>query len=123
MPTMRFVLAFLAVLAMLSDPVAATAAQVTCGRAATAPMAGMVMPAAHVDTLKTTADPCCDHSGDHKTPDRNCAQACATTCAVSAAPPPSLTGVTFVLTIALLTPAPANFVTAYEPPGLKRPPK
>lgn len=126
MPVTRVVLVLLAVLAMLTGPVAATAAQVACGRATTAPMAGMDMPgppAAGVDTHKTSADPCCDHSGDHKMPNRTCIQACATTCAVSAGPPLSPTAATFVGTIARAAPATPTFVTAHEPPGLERPPK
>ena len=123
---MRFVLTLLAVLAMLAGPVAASAAQVACDGAATKPMAGMDTPAAnvtHVNVDKTTADPCCNHSGDHKMSDRNCAQTCATTCAVGAAPPLSPTAATFVVAIARLTPAALNFVRAYQPSGLKRPPK
>ncbi len=120
---MRFVLLLLAVLTMLAGPVSATAAQVACDRDAAASITGMNVPAAHVDTPKTTNDPCCNHSGNHKMSDRNCAQACATTCAVGAAPPLSPTGAAFILTIARLTPATLSFVTAHEPSGLKRPPK
>ncbi len=88
--------AFLAVLALLTNPVAARAA---CVQAAPVAMAGMDMSAtpmpgsAHVGAQKTTGGPCCDHSGRHRMSDKSCAQACAASCAVAAALPGCLVGV------------------------------
>lgn len=123
---MRFVLAFLAVLALLVSPVAATASQAACVHKGT--MAGMAMAAAaHMDASgvkKSVAGPCCDQSGrPAKTSDKSCAQACATHCSAAVALSAPAFGVMF---------APAQVETPrartispdpYHPPGLKRPPK
>ena len=123
---MRLVLAFLAVLALLANPVTAAASLAAC--LGDGSMAGMAMAApAHMDASgvqKSAADPCCDHSGQPgKKSDASCAQACATTCGVAVALAAPAFGVMFA-------PLPVQAPLArtvpphpYEPPGLKRPPK
>jgi uncharacterized protein involved in copper resistance len=125
---MRFVLALLAVLALLSSPVTGAAAQVACSHDGPMAMAGMDMSAMpgmdQAAANKTGVDPCCDQSSRHGgKSDMSCAQACAAMCGV----PVALTAVSYDVVFA---PVPADVPPArivsphpYEPPGLKRPPK
>ena len=123
---MRFVLALLAVLALLSSPITAAAAQASCGRDGPAAMAGMDMSAMpgmdHAGAQKPNGDPCCDHTDKHKM-SKDCAQACATSCAVAVALPTASVSIRFIpIRVAL---APARLATArpFEPAGPERPPK
>lgn len=123
---MRLVLAFLAVLALLANPVTAAASQAACSRDGS--MAGMGMAAsAHMDASsaqKTAATPCCDHSGQHgKKSDASCAQACAATCGVTVALTAPTFGVVFAPVLVETPLARTVPQHPYEPPGLKRPPK
>jgi hypothetical protein len=122
---MRLVLAFLAVLALLINPVTAAASEAACLHDGSMEMAGMTMTAPTAPEFqKSGADPCCGHSGQHgKTSDASCAQACAATCGVAVALAAPAFGVMFA---PLRVEAPlARTVPQhpYEPPGLKRPPK
>ena len=79
---MRLVLAFLAVLALLSSPVTAAAAQAACSHDGPMVMAGMdmaAMPGMGQDAAKKAGgDPCCDQISHHGgKSDMTCAQACA----------------------------------------------
>ena len=124
---MRFVLAFLAVMALLVSPVTAAAAQVACGHEGPSATAGLPMSAmpgmAQVGVQKLAGDPCCDHTGQHKMNDKSCGQACATSCAVAAALPSSLVSINLTLTRAPVTLARLVSVKGYEPAGPERPPK
>ena len=128
---MRSLIAFLAALALLVNPVAAAAAQFACVQGQTA-MAGMDQPQATtamdragqaMAAAPASADPCCDHTSGKNIDDKSCAQACATTCAVLVALPyaPASQALTW-------TPAAAHITAAvwphgHDPSGLERPPK
>ena len=113
---MRFVLALLAILGLLTAPLTAAAAQASCGHEGPG-----AMPAG-VHT--SGADPCCDHSGQQgKKADVVCAQACATSCGVAVALASSPYSVVFATTQAAVAPSRIGSPHPYEPPGLKRPPK
>jgi uncharacterized protein involved in copper resistance len=124
---MRFVLAFLAVLALLSSPVTAAAAQVACSHDGPMAMAGMdmtAMPGMHQAGSQKTGDPCCDQTGQHGgKSDMSCAQACAAMCGVTAALASSSYGVVFLPVRAEIPPARIVSSHPYQPAGLKRPPK
>lgn len=124
---MRLVLALLAVMALLSSPVTAVAAQAACGHNGPMAMAGMemsAMPGMDQAGTQKGADPCCDQTSDHGGKrDMSCAQACAAMCGVTVA----LTAVSYDV---VLAPVAADVPAAravsphpYKPPGLKRPPK
>jgi hypothetical protein len=126
--SMRYVLAFLAVLALLSSPVTAAAAQVACSHDGPMAMAGMNMSSMpgmdQTGAKKAGGDPCCDQTGQHGgKSDMSCAQACATMCGVTVALASSSYGVVFVPTPADIPPARIVSSHPYQPPGLKRPPK
>lgn len=119
-------LACLAVLALLTNPVAAAAAQMACTPAAMAGMddAAAMAPMADADhaQVRKAANPCCDQAAQHQ-PGKACAQACAAACAVIIALPYSPPGQGLVYVRA---PAPAFRLVwpqAHDPAGLKRPPK
>jgi len=124
---MRFVLALLAVLALLVNPVTASAAQMACGQDMQVSTTGMDMSAmsgmAHVDGHKTTADPCCDPGNHHKMSDKSCAQACAASCAVTAALPTSQVSIRLIYTRAVVVPPRHVSAEGYKPAGPERPPK
>jgi hypothetical protein len=122
---MRFVLAFLAALALATSPVATVAAQVACSQSMSGAQAGMAMPSIdHLGDKTSVADPCCDHADRHgKKSDTSCAQACATTCGVAVALPSPLDGVAFAPARAAVPLARLVSLHPYEPPGLERPPK
>jgi hypothetical protein len=128
---MRCLIAFLAAVALLMNPVAASAAQFACDHGEMA-MAGMDQPMAGMDmhgadhnmvATPTAPDPCCDHLGGQKTDDKTCAQACATTCAVLVALPyaPASQGLVWTRTAPPL--AVAVWPHGHDPSGLERPPK
>ena len=128
---MRYLIALMAVLALLVNPVAAAAAQVACATAeATAPMdaaqdvkaamPGMDQQAA---PAQATTDPCCDHSGGSKMDDKSCALACASACAVTAVLSDTPTSVSLAYSRAAEVPARAVWAKPYDPLGLERPPK
>jgi hypothetical protein len=125
---MRLLLALLAVLALLANPVSAAAAQVACtaggdasamSRTDTAGTPGM----AHVGAGTASADPCCDHSGKSKTGDMSCVQACATACAVIVALPSPAVSVARYATAAVVRPASMAPPASQAPPRLERPPR
>ncbi len=127
---LSLVLTCLAVLALLTNPVAAAAAQAACAQPAPAAMAGMddasamamtpMAGAKHVQAQKA-ADPCCDQAGKHK-PGKACAQICAISCAVVASPATPLTA-SLVTTPVVNIPRPDSSGFAHDPSGLDRPPK
>lgn len=125
---MRFVIALLAVMALLASPVTAAAAQAACGNGASAASGGMDMPVkagtTHAAASTAAADPCCDHSTDqHKMSDKSCAQACAASCVATAALLTSFTSTNFVFTRAPMSPPRLAPALSYQPFGLERPPK
>jgi len=124
---MRFVLALLAVLALLVNPVTAAAAQLACVHDMQASMMGMessAMPGmAHADSHKTMGAPCCDPGNHHKMSDKSCAQACAASCAVIAALPVSQVSIRLIYTRAVVAPLRQVSVRGYKPAGPERPPK
>ena len=89
---MRFVLALMAVIGLLTSPAMAAAAQVQClghGGDATMPMSMAGMPGM-AQAGGQTADPCCDpgkDQGQTKHGKMDCAQACAAMCGAVAALP------------------------------------
>jgi hypothetical protein len=123
----RFVLALLAVIGLLTSPVAAAAAEAVCGGhgGAAMQMAMTDMPSmAQANTGK--ADPCCDPNKGHapnQHSNADCAQACAAMCGVIAALPST--------PVAFLAPpardsqpqARAASLKPHEPSRLERPPK
>ncbi|MBT9470785.1 MAG: hypothetical protein IV099_06330 [Phenylobacterium sp.] len=121
-------LALLAVLALLSSPVTAAAAEVACSHNGPMAMAGMdmsSMPGMDQAGVKTAgSDPCCDQTGQHGgKSDMSCAQACATMCGVTVALVSSPYGVVFLPMQADVPPMRIVSSHPYQPPGLKRPPK
>lgn len=126
---MRFVLALLAVLALLSSPMTAAAAQVACSQDGPEAMAGMDMAGMAMSSMASMdhagtqkGDPCCDHTGKHKM-SKDCAQVCATACAVAVALPSSSASIVFVAVRAPLVAAPMAPTPSFEPSGPERPPK
>jgi hypothetical protein len=121
---MRFVLALMAVMALLVSPVAASAAQLACAQDETAAPAMMGMPGmAMASADKSSTDPCCDHGQSHKMDQKSCALACANTCVVAVALPSAAPSSLLLFASAQLTPARMSPAHPYEPPGLIRPPK
>ncbi len=123
---MRFVLALLAVLALLVSPVTAAAAGAACGQNGLPQMVGMGMsapPCADQADVHKAVDPCCGHADQHKMGDKSCAQACATSCAVVAALPSSLASLNLTVTRVPVTLARLISVKGYKPAGPERPPK
>jgi uncharacterized protein involved in copper resistance len=124
---MRFVLALLAVMALVVNPVTAAAAQVACVHDMQASIAGMDSSAmsgmAHANGHKTTANPCCDPGSQHKMSDKSCAQACAASCVVIAALPTSQVSIRLIYTRAAVPPLRQVSAKGYKPAGPERPPK
>jgi hypothetical protein len=124
---MRFVLAFLAVMALLVSPMTAAAAQGACsqgGPSATATTDMAAMPGMdQAGPQKAPADACCDHGASHKMDQKSCVQACATSCVVTAALPGPLTGPLLAFSTAQLNPARMASAHPYQPAGPRRPPK
>lgn len=122
---MRFVLALLAVVALLSSPMTAAAAQVACSHDEPAAMASMDMsgmPGMDSADASKAGDPCCDHGGKSGMT-KDCAQACATMCAVTAALPSPPASLVRMPARVALAPARAAPGYAFEPSGPERPPK
>ena len=125
---LSLVLTCLAVLALLTNPVAAAAAQANCAQTAPAGMADMpgmaAMPMAGHDgaQAQTAADPCCGQPANHK-PGKDCAQICAISCAVVVALPATALTVSLVSLPVTNVPRPDASGFAHNPTGLDRPPK
>jgi hypothetical protein len=129
---MRVLLALMAVLALVVNPVAAAAAQVACEASVgamsqidpqdkgMATMPGMVKADA---THKAGADPCCAHSGDGTMDGKACAQACALNCTLAVALPIAPFAVSLAVMPQASIPHPDSFGFAHDPSGLDRPPK
>ena len=120
---MRFLLAFLATLALASSPVTATAAQVTCGRSGPATMTGMDMPGMNHTVAQHAADPCCDPGGHQNHSSKSCTHGCTAACAPALAlalSPMSMDGA-FARSPTTLP----SIVSArlYQPSGPEPPPK
>ena len=123
--------AFLAVLALLTNPVAAAAAQAACAQSAPVAMASMDdaamvdMPMAAVDQAQAhaTADPCCDHGGKSK-PAKDCAQICALACAATTVAPAVFVSLPLIA-VERVANAPRLDAPgpSHDPSGLDRPPK
>jgi hypothetical protein len=128
---LSLILTCLAVLALLTNPVAAAAAQANCAQTVPAAMAGMddmpgmaTMPMASHDGAQAqkAADPCCDQPAKHK-PGKDCAQICAISCAVVAALPATALTVSLVSMPVTNVSRPDSSGFAHNPSGLDRPPK
>jgi hypothetical protein len=121
---MRLLLAILAVVAMLANPLAAAAAQASCVQDQTASMAGMDMsgPAAKTSASADQSMPCCDEKGAPHKSGRDCAQACIAMFAVAVVPdvasPLRVNAGTAPAQV-----APTQSPHAYRPAGLDPPPK
>ncbi len=125
---MRLLLALLAVLALLANPVTAGAAQVACtahGDATAMSSMGMAtMPdMSHASPETATTDPCCDHSGKFKTADLSCVRACAAACAVIVALPSPAVSVARYATAAAVRPTSMTSRASQAPTRLERPPR
>ena len=125
-------IALMAVLALLVNPVAAAAAQIACeeSRAAMSQMDQQHSPMAAMPGMdqvaavhQASSDPCCGHSGDQKMDDKTCAQACATACALLVALSFAPESQTLVYMRAPSPVARLVWPPAYHPAGLERPPK
>jgi hypothetical protein len=125
---LSLVLTCLAVLALLTNPVAAAAAQADCAQtvpAAMDDMAGMATtPMAGHDRAQAqkAAGPCCDQTTPHR-PGRDCAQICAISCAVVAALPATPLTVSLVSMRVTNVPRPDVSGFTHDPAGFERPPK
>ena len=122
--TMRFVLALLAVMALLVSPVTTAVAQASCNHQVSTASSKMDMaPMPGMDGAGVKA-PNGDHSAKHsKTTGLGCAQACAGACAVTVALAPPLKTAAFASMQAEVPMLRAAVLHPYEPQGLKRPPK
>lgn len=125
---MRLLLALLAVLALLANPVTAGAAQVACtGHGDATAMSGMGMATmpdiSHASPETATTDPCCDHSGRSKTADLSCVRTCAAACAVIAALPSPAVSVARYATAAAVRPTSMTSRASQAPARLERPPR
>ncbi len=124
------VLTVLAVLALLTNPVAAAAAQAACAQPAPAAMAGMDdaaiagMPMAGADQAQAhgPADPCCDHGGKSK-PAKDCAQVCALACAATPVAPAVFVSLPLLAGRVANAPRLDAPGPSHDPSGLDRPPK
>jgi hypothetical protein len=120
---MRFLLAFLAVLAMATSPATTAVARAACDQTAPMAMAGTDVPGIDPSIAAQTADPCCDHGGAHKHKTDSCSQTCAVACAVAVALPASSVSITRGAERATVIPAQLTLARAHEPSGPDRPPK
>jgi hypothetical protein len=130
--SITLIAALLAVLALLTHPVAAAAAQANCvmgdqaatGVSAQADMPDMPGMAKASGAKAASVDPCCDHSDPQKPMDgKSCTFACATICAVPTVLPTALAGQILVYTSTVPLPAQIAIPASHDPYGLERPPK
>jgi hypothetical protein len=114
------VLAVLAVLALLTNPVAAQAA---CMQPEPA-MAGMDMGTSGADWahMPMATAPCCDHDGKSK-PMKDCAQVCAMSCAATPLTPAVFVSLPLFAGQVANAPHPDAPGPTHNPSGLDRPPK
>lgn len=124
---MRFVLAILAVLALVANPLAAAADQGLCEQSGHAAMTGMDMRAMpgvdQSDPNRSAADPCCDPVGQHgKKNGARCALSCAATCFAAVAVVSPLNDAFVGPMRADAPPARLGSLHPYSPPGLRPPP-
>ena len=119
---MRFMLALLAVMALIVGPAAAAATRATCRHDQTPAMAGMDM-AAMQGAAHAPADPRCDPGAKSEKARNACAQACAAAnvAAISVMGLRVSRSVAFV--DAPMASAPRIAVRDHRPPGFERPPK
>jgi hypothetical protein len=125
---MRLLLALLAVLALLANPVTAGAAQVACTAHGDATaMSGMDMAGmpdmSDASAATASPDPCCDHSGKSKMADLSCVRACAAACAVIVALPSPAVSVARYATAAAVRPPSMTSRASQAPARLERPPR
>ncbi|MGI9169334.1 MAG: hypothetical protein ACR2FH_04050 [Caulobacteraceae bacterium] len=113
---MRLLIALLAVLALISNPIAAAAAQAACDRAGPA-MAGM--DTSGMASMNTTHEP----GQQHKKAAPSCAQSCATICGVAVALPSSPLRIKLARERTIVAARPDLAAHPHEPAGLERPPK
>lgn len=118
--SMRHLLAFLAVLALLISPVTAAAAQVECAKAG--PEAMAMLMAQSTDGAMASHDPCCDEKQKSPHDGKSCAQICAALCATIAALPTSDVRLPAIQPMRLDA-ARAEPLRTLAPPCDERPPK
>ncbi|MCI3132797.1 hypothetical protein [Phenylobacterium aquaticum] len=123
---MRILLALLAVLALLANPVTAAAAQVACATQGDASAGNSMADMPGMSDAKVAganSNPCCDHSGTSKAAGLSCVQACATACAVMVALPNPAVSVARYATAAVVRPASMTSRASQAPARLERPPR
>ena len=122
---MRLILAFLAVVALLANPVAASASRRDCAHRASAMpgMQGPGMPSVRADGPSGATDPCCDHPVSGGANSKSCAHACATSCGVVGALPGGPLGAYLPPASAPIALAPSIRIDGIKPTALKRPPR
>jgi hypothetical protein len=123
---MRFVFALLAVLALLANP-AIAAAKLDCSVAMQQTANVMGMPGMAAMDVAVAQDgvaaPCCDPDSKQKHDTKSCAQMCAAMNAVAMTNSPMLFAGSLEFAPVVLTISTRTSVNAFQPGGLKRPPK
>lgn len=125
---MRFVLALLALMALIVSPVTVAAAQLACIHDCASMMQGMA-PAAQTGMdragiTKSSLPPCCDPAKAHgRRGGKACAGVCSGACMAMAAIRPLLVTFAQAHARARLAPGRLASIRDFKPDGLKRPPK
>ena len=123
---MPFLLALLAVVAMVSNP-AIAAPKADCNDRAPTAASSMSMPGTasrNVTTQKHTAMPCCDPgAGKKPMSSRDCSQACAAMASVAVVTTPQDQGALVGFRLARSAASASDRLRAHEPGRLDRPPK
>jgi hypothetical protein len=114
--------ALVAVLALLANPVAASAHACAGDHGRPGAMAGMAM-AGMAMPSDAKAHDCCAHGRLQSKAGKDCAMTCALGCAGMAALAPVPVPSPFSAAPAATRPAPDTWAYAHDPPGLRRPPK
>lgn len=117
----RFVLAILAVLALVVSPITASAAMMPCGmdssQAVGASMVSMDRAAADRDAAPVKSDPCCGKGR------KGCAMSCSTVCAAGGAILATVSSIALFEAPVTLSPSKSATLRAHPPARLDRPPK
>lgn len=119
---MRFMLALLAVMALVVGPAAAAATRAACRHDQTPAMVGMDM-AAISGSAQAAMDPCCDPGAKPDKARNSCAQACAAANVAAIAVMDVRVSRPVVFVDAPMAPARRIAVLGHRPPGFERPPK
>ncbi len=115
---MRMLLALMAVLAMLLSPaLAGTKIGCQMGARQAVDFGGMSA------SMKSMPHPCCDPASKQKSMHKGCAQICAAPAAVAITVAPMTVDAPSLVATLVMTRPNAPALRAFEPLGLKRPPK